>query len=44
MGKAKRAWKMAIDENANAQYETAQELFSMLSLEEQQHLIEVLET
>ncbi|WP_349947089.1 MarR family transcriptional regulator [Lacrimispora sp. BS-2] len=35
--------KMAIDENANVQYETAQELFSMISLEEQQHLIEVLE-
>ncbi len=35
--------KMVIDENANAQYETAQELFSMLSLEEQKHLIEVLE-
>lgn len=35
--------RMVIDENANAQYETAQELFSMLSLNEQQHLIEVLE-
>ena len=35
--------KIAIDENANAQYKTAQGLFSILSIEEQQHLAEALE-